>query len=509
MDWTEGYAAEVEYDAAFHESQAPLMLNLVAALRGVSPIPLDQPFNYLELGCGRGLTVSVLAAAHPQAHFYANDFNPSHIANADRLAKQAELNNLTLSDLSFADIAAGKLNLPQFDFITLHGIYIWVNAQNRQYLVDIIARHLKPGGLLYVSYNALPGWSAAMPLQRLLLDRFNTTQGTAANRAHEAVDFSKHLQRAHSVYLRMNPLANRKLDQLEQASAAYLTHEFMHPHWQPLYHADVVKDLTPARVNYLGSTTLALNFSDLCLAPSQRQFLSEVADPVLRETLKDYCLNTDFREDVFVRGVKPLNPLCQDAWMANLGLVACVEPEQLIQQIEFAMGPHALDFHITAPLMDALAKGPATLRELTTLPGLREQPFGKLVRYVLLLISSKQLMPYLPLSAEAPTSAMRFNRCVAADAKHGGDHQALASGLTGSGVSVDHLEKLVYDILQPLTADMPLPDPDTILDRIETAGALPELSGDLKGATLKAQWQPRIAEILRVKLPLWRHLRAC
>lgn len=38
--------------------------------------------------------------------------------------------------------------LPQFDFITLHGIYTWVSRENRQHIVDFIARYLKPGGIV-------------------------------------------------------------------------------------------------------------------------------------------------------------------------------------------------------------------------------------------------------------------------------------------------------------------------------------------------------------------------
>jgi hypothetical protein len=47
----------------------------------------------------------------------------------------------------------------------LHGIWSWVSEDNRQIILDFIDRKLKPGGVLYLSYNTQPGWSAFMPLR--------------------------------------------------------------------------------------------------------------------------------------------------------------------------------------------------------------------------------------------------------------------------------------------------------------------------------------------------------
>ena len=44
----------------------------------------------------------------------------------------------------------------------------WVGPPKRKALIDFAAAKLKPGGLLYVSYNALPGWAAVEPLRQLI-----------------------------------------------------------------------------------------------------------------------------------------------------------------------------------------------------------------------------------------------------------------------------------------------------------------------------------------------------
>src|SRR5262245_53264989 len=87
-DWTDGYIADIAYTDGYYVELAPVHLNYVALLNGCSPRPIDRPFNYLELGCGNGHTVTLLAAAYPQAKFYGVDINPAHVATARRWAEQ-------------------------------------------------------------------------------------------------------------------------------------------------------------------------------------------------------------------------------------------------------------------------------------------------------------------------------------------------------------------------------------------------------------------------------------
>jgi SAM-dependent methyltransferase len=95
---------------------------------------------------------------------------PGHIVTANELGEAAQLPNVQHLEKSFAQLAAGEVDLPPLDFITMHGVYSWITPENRRHIVDFMARYLKPGGIVYVSYNAMPGWSAATPLQRLVLE---------------------------------------------------------------------------------------------------------------------------------------------------------------------------------------------------------------------------------------------------------------------------------------------------------------------------------------------------
>src|SRR5262249_33239779 len=148
---------------------APGFLAFACARQGVRPPRLGAGTRYLELGCGQGYGLALLAAANPAMDFIGVDFNPAHIAGARRLAEAAGLTNVAFEDFGSGqvlDLPAERLG--RFDIVVLHGVYSWVSAENRAAIVEILDRAVTPGGLVYVSYNALPGWSANAPLQRFI-----------------------------------------------------------------------------------------------------------------------------------------------------------------------------------------------------------------------------------------------------------------------------------------------------------------------------------------------------
>ncbi|MBP8937609.1 MAG: class I SAM-dependent methyltransferase [Agrobacterium sp.] len=159
QSWNAGYVADLGYTYGFYRELTPAILKFASLTRGVKTAA-DTPVNYCELGCGQGFSANLLAAANPQIEFYATDFNPAHIAGAISLAETAGISNLHFFDDSFAEFEA-RADLPQFDIIALHGIYSWIAKEHRDTIVRFIDRKLKPGGLVYISYNCLPGWSGS------------------------------------------------------------------------------------------------------------------------------------------------------------------------------------------------------------------------------------------------------------------------------------------------------------------------------------------------------------
>ena len=76
--------------------------------------------------------------------------------------------------------------LPAFDFIVLHGVYSWMPDAVRGEIRALIRRRLKPGGLVLVSYNALPGWAHIEPIRRMMRAWADGAPGDSLDKARAA-----------------------------------------------------------------------------------------------------------------------------------------------------------------------------------------------------------------------------------------------------------------------------------------------------------------------------------
>src|SRR5258708_26921032 len=157
-----GYITDVPYAWPFAKELAPAWLDLVALVSGFEPPSRAGGFSWCDLGCGHGLTASILAATHPSGRFCGIDFNASHINGATRFANECEIDNVDFHHADFStaiETVAGG-----FDYIVCHGVYSWVDKESQNALLQFVDRHLNPGGLFYVSYYAR---AADLPFQRL------------------------------------------------------------------------------------------------------------------------------------------------------------------------------------------------------------------------------------------------------------------------------------------------------------------------------------------------------
>ncbi|NYE63759.1 SAM-dependent methyltransferase [Duganella sp. 1224] len=508
MDWTSGYVSDIEYTSGFYREQSPDWLNFVCLLAGIAPVDLQQPFTYCELGFGRGLTAQLLAAGHPAGQFYAADFNPAHVAGARALAAEAGLTNLTLLENSFEELAQGQAELPQFDFITLHGIYSWVTADNRQHIVRFINRYLKPGGVVYLSYNAMPGWSAALPLQRLLVEYADAFPARSDLQIKGATEFIAQLEEVQAGYLTAHPGLKARLDSLKTANPHYLVHEYLHKHWQPLFHADVARDLAQAKMTFAGNAELIYAFPTLFLSEARRQLIERLPHPDMRETLTDYLLNTAFRKDVFVRGARQLGARRQAELLAQVGLALTVPRAAATVKLKLPIGEVSgrEDFYLA--VFDALAERPHSLLELTQLPALAGQGLQTVAQIAALLTAANQAAFFFPPPADNPAAA-RLNAVLAAQTRYSDEHQALCSPLLSSGISVSYLDRLMLAAIHQ-RAEL---TPDALA---RAAWQLMAPSGrrlQSDGATLQSEaenlalLQAHARDFLASRLPLWRTLR--
>jgi SAM-dependent methyltransferase len=199
-----------------------------------------------ELGFGQGL--SLHAAAQPGMQYWGTDFNPDQAAFAQSLA-HASGSGTRLFDQSFGEFCT-RADLPDFDYIGLHGVWSWVSNENRAIIVDFIRRKLKVGGVLFISYNTLPGWAARIPMRHLFAQHAQMMSAPgqgSMSRIDGAIAFAEKLLATGPDYAAANPQVGDYLSQVKQQDRRYLAHEYFSRDWLPMHFADMAEWLAPAR----------------------------------------------------------------------------------------------------------------------------------------------------------------------------------------------------------------------------------------------------------------------
>lgn len=299
VDAALGYVMDTAYPDTFFRELSPVWLNYVAALNGARPRLLDEPFTYLELGCGLGSSCIVNAGALPSGAFHACDINPDHIAGARQRAGALAVDNVVFHEASFEDLL--ERDLPAFDFIAAHGVYSWVNERARRALRALVHRHLKPEGLLYLSYNCLPGWATELPLRRLLIELVATGTGDTAQRLEQALASLRRLATSRPHYFDAVPGAAAAVSAYLRGSSNYLAHEFLNESWEPFYSVDVADEMHASGLRLLGSATLVDNHEGLLVNERAAEAIGALESARQRQLALDFALDRRFRRDVFTR----------------------------------------------------------------------------------------------------------------------------------------------------------------------------------------------------------------
>lgn len=442
-EWGAGYVDEIAYTYGYCDELNPLRLRLALLDAGLA---VPDVHTACELGFGHGVSVN-LHAAGSGVQWYGNDFNVSQVNFARQLAHSAA-SPVCLSAERFAEFCV-RDDLPDFDYIGMHGIWSWISAENRALLVDFARRKLKPGGVLYLSYNTQPGWTAMLPVRELMHRHFQAApeSSSASMRARigAAVAFAQTVFATEPGYAQANPWLAGRVDVLTRDSAAYLAHEYFNRDWQPMPFGEVAATLMDAGLAYGGSAEYRDHVDALNLSPEQISLLAGIPDLVLRETTRDFCVNQAFRRDYWVKSPQLLSESEQQAALRAQRVILALPRASVLLKVSGALGEANLPIALYGPILDALSTyRPETLEHIEAHVRDRGIGLAQIVKAVLLLIGTGALLNAqddATITAARPVAA-RLNSAICEQALTYGVVQFLASPVTGSGVRVPRVPQL-------------------------------------------------------------------
>ncbi|MBB3017893.1 SAM-dependent methyltransferase [Microvirga lupini] len=507
--WSSGYVIDVDYTHGFYQELTPSLLSFLTLLQGVQAPDLGAPLAYCELGCGQGFSTNLLAAANPHIEFYATDFNPGHIVGAQSLAQSTGSHNIRFYDDSFADFLL-RTDLPDFDFICLHGIYSWISLENRRTIVEFIRRKLKPGGLVYISYNTMPGWASMMPLRRLLLEH-TAAQGSRSSspsRVTNFVDLADALGKLDTRYFASHPKLAKRIEKLKEHNPNYIAHEYLNQDLEPFYFTDLAQELAEAKLTWVGPANALENLDDVNLTKEQREFLARIGDIALRQMTRDHIVDQQFRRDIFVKGAVRLSAQqVRERWLeTRFALTA--RGSKIPRELRGLRHTVKLHSGIYDPLIAALEPGPRTLREILTEPTLAQAGFNRLTQALTILVALGSCQPCLPVqgAGERRLTTERFNRAIAELSRFERKFSHLASPITGGGIAADRMAQLMWLSLQDKDTDMIR----FVGDVLSTAGQRLLKDGKpLSDAEHAAELRQRADEFGENTLGVWTNLGLC
>ena len=469
-DWTDGYVTEVDYTYGFYKEMAPTTMRYALLAAGLEAPPIDK-FNYCELGFGQGAGLNLLAAANPQGDFWGTDFNPAHASGAMQLAADAGLTNLHAFDDSFEQFAAR--DLPKFDYITLHGVWSWVGAENCRHIVNFIHKHLKVGGAVYVSYNTLPGWTHALPMRGLLsqyVDYQTAPADSMASRLDGALKLLTDLSEIPGSYFKATPQLAERIKALQGQNRNYLAHEYLNRHWNPVFFSEMVELMADAKLTF-GAHANPMNCIDAINHTKELQtVLDRIPNPIFKEVVRDLGINQTFRRDLFLRGPRRVSRADQTAGLLDTSYALVTPRSACSLKIKTTVGEASLQASVYEPILDRLAQGPASGRDMLALPQMAEQGGApRLLQALVVLVGAGYVQPCMPtaLHGQALAHAARFNRMVMSRTARGGETEFpyLAAPTLGSGISMPRLPQLFLQATQ----DDPNAEPQALSKTVLTA----------------------------------------
>ena len=440
--WTAGYVADIGYTYGYYTELNPLRTRLAFLNNGLACPGFTTA---CELGFGQGLSANIHAAASAM-QWYGTDFNPAQAGFAQQLAIASGA-GAKLFDEAFAEFCA-RPDLPDFDTIGLHGIWSWISDANRAVIVDFVRRKLKVGGVLYISYNTMPGWAAFAPMRHLMTEHAEVlgSEGRGIiSRIDGALDFAEKLLATNPTFARANPLVSDRLKKMKEQNRHYLAHEYFNRDWHPMHFTTMAQWLEPAKVQYACSANYLDHIDAVNLSAEQQAFLAEIPDPMFRQSVRDFMVNQQFRKDYWVKGARKLSALEQaEALRAQRVMLVAHRPDVLLK-VTGGLGEVSMKEEIYAPFLDLMADHkPRSLAEIEAALRGKGVNFPQLLQTVMLLVGAGHLSPVQTdrEAAAAAKTSKAINAHLLDKARGSNDITFLASPVAGGGVAVGRFQQL-------------------------------------------------------------------
>ena len=287
---------DLPYETRARRKTHPDTLATIATLFGLEP-PAVNAARVLEIGCGTGENLVAIAGALPDAACTGIDLSARQIAMARDLAVAAGVENAEFHVRDFGDPERTE---EPFDYVIAHGVLSWIPPDRHRDLLDRCSRALAPGGLLYLSYNALPGWHQRRIVRDHLLravDGIRDADARVRAARDSLTQMADIVGEPESSYGR---LIREERDNALKLGDSYLAHDLLETYNTAFYFDDAVSMARDHDLHFVAEAAFEAMVPDT--------YPGAIADALKtipglhdREQALDFLINRTFRESIFCK----------------------------------------------------------------------------------------------------------------------------------------------------------------------------------------------------------------
>jgi hypothetical protein len=284
-----------------------------------------------------------------------------------------------------------------------------------------------------------------MSMRELMMRQIKHSSQPILQSIENAVNFTGKLIDTNAGYFKQNPALKSRYDGIKSQNRHYLAHEYFNEDWNSFYFDQVAEELNEAKLNFIGSAQFTDYIDILNLSEQALQVLNQIQDPIYREVVRDFYVNTQFRRDIFARGKVTMTPQEHLKVIENFRYALIVPLKTVKLAHTFAVGNVTFQQDVYEPICQLLAESSLTMKELHNHPSLNKIPINNIYQALIVLIGIGYIHP----AVDDETFKLRqqstnsFNLAVIEKAVISEEMNFLASPLMGNGVTVSSVEQLL------------------------------------------------------------------
>lgn len=311
----------IPYPGGAWEHSHPDRMAANARMLGLRSAPVERG-RVLELGCGAGGNLVPMAYGLPHARFLGIDIAARPIEAGRKLVTGLGLANIELRRCDILDLPA---DLGEFDYIIAHGVYSWVPAPVRDALMSALARHLAPGGIAYLNFNALPGGHFRNLVRDMMRFRLAVFDDPEAH-GEDAVRFVRQIAGAQPEGTPYRRILEDELNRIERNPPGVLFHDDLVPDHQAFHFRAVVEHAARHGLRYLCEARPADVHPGRHPEPIRAALHRFGGGRIAREQCLDFLVCRMYRCPLFCREAATLAPIRSFDAMRDLRVASSVRP---------------------------------------------------------------------------------------------------------------------------------------------------------------------------------------